>query len=251
MLTKATVKTIEEIEIMRNGGARLRKIKTSLMDRIAIGVNAMEIEKLATEMIKKAGGKPSFKMVPGYSWSTCVNINSGLVHGIPDKSLVFKKGDVVSVDVGFYFKGFHTDTSFSVAIEPSESTSVFMETGLKALNSAIKQTKRGKRVYDISKAIQDAIVEAGDTPIQALVGHGVGRELHEEPQIPCFVQGERNNTLLLVEGMVVAIEVMYTQGRPGVKVDNDGWTISMRDGKISALYEDTVAITTKGPLVLT
>jgi len=243
------LKTQEEMEIMAEGGKKLARVKNSLKDAVKEGVTAPEIEDLAVKLIQKEGGEPSFKMVPGYSWATCVNVNEGLVHGIPSKSMVFKKGDVVSVDVGMYFKGFHTDTSFSVGISPEEDTKKFLEVGKKALTKAISEVKVGRHIYDISKAIQDTITAAGYSPVKALVGHGVGRELHEEPQIPCFVPG--GDSPEVKPGMVLAVEVMYSQGSPDVVQEADGWTIAMRDGKIAGLFEETVAVSYEGSRVLT
>lgn len=146
-----TTKTEDEIEIMSQGGKKLAEVKKEVINAIKPGVNAMEIEEMATDLIEERGGKPSFKMVPGYKWSTCVNVNEGLVHGIPKDSVVFEKGDVVSVDMGIYFKDFHTDTSITVAISPSEKIIHMLDTGKKALRKAIKKSVRGGRVYDISK----------------------------------------------------------------------------------------------------
>ncbi len=245
------LKSKEEIKIMTEGGKKLAKVKEALKKKVAIGVSAYDIEKLAVKLIDEIGGEPSFKMVPGYRWATCVNVNEGLVHGIPKREVIFKKGDVVSVDVGMHFQGFHTDTSFSVAIEGNFKTDAFLKVGVEALASAISKAKVGNRIYDISSAIEEKIKNSGYSPIRALVGHGVGRELHEEPQIPCFTYGKKEDSPLISLGAVLAIEVMYAQGSPNVVKEPDGWTISMADGKISALFEETVAVTSHGPLVLT
>ncbi len=189
--------------------------------------------------------------VPGYSWATCINVNKGLVHGIPTSGVVFKKGDLVSVDVGVYFKGFHTDTSISVGIDLSPESQRFFDVGQETLNKALKVVKAGNHVYDISKTIEKEIESAGYTTIKALVGHGVGRELHEEPQIPCFLPGRPEESPRIEKGMVFAVEVMYSMGSDKVEILEDGWTIGMRDGKISGLFEDTVAVTEKGSRVLT
>ena len=245
------IKSKSDIEKMAQGGKKLAAVKTKLMKNVKEGSSAWDIEVLANELIQKEGGKSSFKMVANYSWATCINVNEGLVHGIPKREVIFKKGDVVSVDVGMYYRGFHTDTSFSIGISPTEATSNFLEVGKLALKKAIAKTQAGQRIFDISKVVQDALVTHDLTPIRALVGHGIGRDLHEEPQIPCFVAQSREKTTKIVSGMVLAIEVMYSQGTPDVVKSADGWTISMADGKISALFEETVAVTEAGPLVLT
>ena len=240
-----------EIAIMQEGGAKLRKIKEELMSRIDIGVSADDLEKLADALIKKSGGEASFKMVPGYYWATCVNVNEGIVHGIPKKEVVFKKGDVVSVDLGLFYKGFHTDTSITRAIAPDGKINDFLNVGKSALEKAVEKTSAGNRIYDISNAIEKTITTGGYTPLRALIGHGVGRELHEEPKIPCYVSEAREMSPEIKVGMTLAIEVMYTMGSPNIALADDGWTIFMRDGKISALYEETVAVTGNGPEVLT
>ena len=245
------IKTEAEIEVMAEGGKILGKIKNALLAKIVEGENAGNIEDLADSLIKQSGAKASFKMVKGYSWATCVNVNDGVVHGIPRKSIIFKKGDVVSVDVGLFYKGFHTDTSFSCAIAPNSETKAFLLVGKAAFKNAIEATRIGNRIYDISQAMQDTIEKAGYSPIRALVGHGIGRNLHELPQIPCFVAGERKDSPEIISGSVLAIEAMYAQGLPEVIIANDGWTIKTKDGKIAGLFEETVAVTKSGPIVLT
>lgn len=245
------LKTAREIELMAKGGQKLARVKNALEDKVKEGVSTYDIEVLANTLIEKEGGKASFKMVPGYSWATCVNVNAGLVHGIPRSEVVFKKGDVVSIDIGIYHQGFHTDTSITTAIDPDDTTRKFLETGKEALEAAIGETRVGKHVYDISKAIEDVITGVGYSPIRALVGHGVGRELHEDPPIPCFVPGKIADSPEIAVGMVFAIEVMYAMGEPEVEMAEDGWTIQTRDGKISGLFEETVAVTSDGPKVLT
>jgi len=244
-------KTPQEISIMKEGGKKLAEIKKKLGEAVKEGENAHKVEELANELIKKAGGKASFKMVPNYSWATCVNINEGVVHGIPKKETIFKKGDVVSVDVGLYFKGFHTDTSLTVAINPDDETKKFLGVGMEALDNAISKCVPGNYVYDISKVIEDTLEENKLFPIKALVGHGIGRALHEEPHIPCFTKEKREKTPVIPEGATMAIEVMYTKGNSDLILEDDGWTISTRDGKIASLFEETVAVIGGGPVVLT
>jgi methionyl aminopeptidase len=245
------IKTPEELKIMAEGGKKLRQVKNELEKMVAAGVNALQIEEKACELIAKTGGKPSFKMVPGYHWATCVNVNSGLVHGIPKKNLVFQKGDLVSIDVGLFYKGFHTDTSISVGIDLDPKTQKFFDTGMKALAKSIKMAVNGNKICDISKTMEGVLKGSGYSPVMALVGHGVGRTLHEEPAIPCFGAEKREYSPEIKNGMALAIEVMYTLGSPDLVMEEDGWTIGTRDGKISALFEETVAVTPDGPLVLT
>ena len=251
-MTKGVViKTSNDIKIMAEGGKKLATIKKRLMKDIREGVSAKAIDDLAERLIKKSGGSPSFKMVENYNWTTCINVNEGIVHGIPKTDVMFKKEDVVSVDVGMFYKGFHTDTSFTLGLNAKPAISNFLAVGKKALSLAISQAKPGKRIYDISDMIEKTVRKSGYSPIKALVGHGVGRELHEEPQIPCFVSGKPGESPIIRDGWVIAIEVMYVQGSSEVKIEEDGWTISTSDGKISALFEETVAVTKNGPIVLT
>jgi len=245
------LKTPEEIEIMAEGGKKLARVKKSLGEAVKVGVSASEIEELAMKLIKEEGAEASFDKVPGYSWATCISVNEGLVHGIPKAETVFKNGDVVSVDVGLYFKGFHTDTSITVGIDLTPENKRFLNVGRNALEKAISKARAGNHIYSISKAIEDTIEGAGYTTIKALVGHGVGRDLHEDPQIPCFVPGRIEDSPVIAPGMVLAVEVMYAMGSDKVEVLEDGWTIGMRDGKISALFEDTVAVTKEGSRILT
>lgn len=245
------IKTEDEIMIMAEGGQKLGGIKKKLSKLIAEGVRANEVEELANKLINEAGGKASFKMAPGYRWATCVNVNQGVVHGIPKQRIVFKKGDIVSVDIGLFYKGFHTDTSFTVGVDGDSKTKKFLEVGKEALKKAISKTHAGNRIFDISKIIQDTLEAKAFSPIRVLVGHGVGKDLHEPPQIPCFVTGEKEESPEIPKGAVLAIEVMYAEGKPDVAVGGDGWTIETKDGKMAGLFEETVAVTGNGPLVLT
>jgi methionyl aminopeptidase len=245
------IKTEAEMEIMEAGGAKLGRVKKILADAVKAGVTALEIEELAMKSIKAEGAEASFDKVPGYRWATCINVNDGLVHGIPTKDLVFAKGDLVSIDVGVFYKGFHTDTSITVGIDLSPEDKRFLNVGQETLNKALKMVKPGNHIFDISKAIEDSIESAGYSTIKALVGHGVGRDLHEDPQIPCFVPGRIEDSPIIKPGMVLAVEVMYAAGSDKVEILEDGWTIAMRDGKISGLFEDSIAITEKGSKVIT
>ena len=245
-------KTTEELIVMREGGAKLATIKEELRAKIVPGAVPQDIDKEAEELIRKAGGEPSFKMVKGYLWTTCININDGVVHGIPTR-VPFKEGDIVSLDIGMFYKGFHTDTSFTTPVgKIAPATQKFLKAGEEALNRAIKNAKVGKRISHISMAIQDSIERNGYSAIRALTGHGVGERLHEEPAIPCFWETDEESGELIKEGAVLAIEVIYTMGRPDLVLSaDDNLTISTKDGKISGLFEETVAVEKNGPVVLT
>jgi len=246
-----SVKSENELKAMILGGEKLGRVKLALKNKVREGVSAWDLEVLANELIAKEGGEPSFKHVPGYSWATCVNVNEGIVHGIPKKEIIFRKGDLVSVDLGMIFQGFHTDTSFSLGLSVDPETEHFLEVGRHALSQAIKKVKPGNRIYDISEQIEKVIKGAGYTPVTDLVGHGVGKELHEAPQIPCFTKGSREESPEIPEGATLAIEVMYVKGKKDLVIGQDGWTIKTADGKISALFEETVAVTKRGPKILT
>jgi methionyl aminopeptidase len=250
-MDKIHLKTKEEVKLVIEGGKRLSEVKKGLEENVKIGVSAWEIEELALKLIKKSGGKPSFTRVPKYHWATCININEGVVHGIPRKDLIFQKGDVVSVDVGLFYKGFNTDTSFSKGLEVGSDIEKFLNIGKQALDNAIDKAVSGRRIYDISESIELTLKKGGYNPVRALVGHGVGRELHEDPQIPQFVYEDREKTPEISSGAVFAIEVIYTLGSGEIRHANDGWTIVTSDDKISALYEDTVVVTENGNLAVT
>jgi methionyl aminopeptidase len=245
------IKTSEEIQIMREGGQKLARVRDSLYDMVDKGVSAADIEKRAVELIQEEGAEASFKKVPDYHWATCVNVDDGVVHGIPHSEIVFRDGNVVSVDLGIYYKGFHTDTALTKQIGNNQETETFLQNGQESLKKAIAAAIVGNVVGDISHAMQSELVKHDLNPIKALTGHGVGKELHEDPMVPCYVSGTRDEKVKLVAGMTLAIEVMYTTGKGDIVLEDDGWTLSTKDGKISALFEETIVVTPDGPLILT
>lgn len=244
--------TPEDIETMAQGGAKLAVIRDTLAKMVAAGVSPLDIEKKAQELILKTGGKPSFQMVKNYRWATCININEGVVHGIPT-GRAFVRGDIVSIDVGMFYKGFHTDTSVTVPVDRiDKKTQKFLQVGQETLIRAISQAKLGNRISDISKTIQSNLERNGYSPVRALTGHGIGKNLHETPQIPCFWDAGVKDGEVISEGAVLAIEVIYAAGSSDLVLSGeDGWTIATKDGKIAGLFEETVAATRKGPRVLT
>lgn len=240
----------KKLAAMKEGGGKLARIREELASTIQSGVTPLQIEALAEKLIDKSGGSASFKTVPGYHHATCINLNDGLVHGIPTDT-PFKKGDLVSLDLGLLYKGFHTDTSTTVVVgEATADQQKFIDTGWQALDAAVKKAQVGNKVSHISQAIEKVITAAGYTPVKELTGHGIGKRLHQDPYIPNYFDPQ-NQDFDLKAGQALAIEPMYTQGAPDIKLLSDGWTITTVDGSLSALVEHTVFITPQGPQVLT
>ena len=249
------IKTTDEIAIMKHGGHILSDVLGSVMDAVKPGVSELELDQLAEKLIRERGGEPGFKKVKGYNHTICMSTNDVVVHGIPG-SYRFKEGDMVGVDCGVFYKGFHTDMSDSVRIKrkgeaKKTEEDIFLETGKHALDEAIKMAVIGNRIGHISYTIQKIVEGKGYAVVRNLIGHGVGRQLHEEPEVPGYLSGKIERTLPLREGMTIAIEVIYNMKTPDVVLDGDGWTIRTADGALAGLYERTVAITKDGPLMLT
>ncbi len=237
---------------MKKGGRITAEVLQEVLAVAGPGVTLLELEKIAADGIVGRGGSPAFQRVEGYKFATCLNVNEGIVHGIPtERKLV--EGDLLSVDLGTYYKGFNTDASWTVYVGNREQASAskikFLEAGERALDLSISQAQVGNHVGDISSAMQRVLEQNGYSPVSTLVGHGVGKDLHEDPQIPCLVLQSRGPKLL--EGMTLAIEVIYTEGSPELGVAKDGWTIETRDRSLSGLFEKTIAVTKDGPIILT
>jgi len=250
------IKNKEEIKVMKEGVKRLRRILRRVLNKAKPGIRLSQLDRLAESLIEKQKGLPSFKMVPGYKWATCINVNQGVVHGIPDNYRL-KENDVISIDMGMKFGGLNVDEAWTILVQSanlrpelrsreckvqSEEKKKFLEAGKKALKAAIRVAKAGNRVGHISLAIEKEIKKSGLSPIQALTGHGVGRKLHEEPKIPCYLQEKIVVTPLLKPGMTLAIEVIYSKGSPELILKNDGWTLETADGSLAALFEKTVFV---------
>lgn len=250
------LKTENEIKIMQKGGAILKFVMDELVAMAKPGVSLKDLDRFAEEKIRKAGGSPSFKKVKDYRWTICACVNDVVVHGIPTEDCL-KEGDVIGIDCGVYLEGFHTDSSWSTRVREKKSNTKdevdeFLRIGQEALQKGIAQVKEGNFIYDISKAIQQTVEGAGYGIVRSLIGHGVGRNLHEEPEVPGFVKKKRENTFKIVRGLVLAVEVIYTMGKPDIVYKgNDGWTIATKDGKMAGLFEATVAVSAHGVFVLT
>ena len=244
------IKKPEEIEIIKEGSKITAFILKRVLEKAKPGVRGVELENLAESLLEKFKVKASFKTVKDYPFALCLSLNEEVVHGLPSKRR-FKEGDLLSIDFGVLYKGFHSDMARTLWVRNQKPKERFLRVGQEALKKAIGQARVGNRVGHISQAIQKTVEGAGFSPVKALTGHGVGKKLHEDPQIFCFLQGRIEDTPLLKEGMVLAIEVMYAQGKGGVRVKKNGWTVVTKDNSLSGHFEDTVVVTKKGPLVLT
>ncbi|NBO17348.1 MAG: type I methionyl aminopeptidase [Proteobacteria bacterium] len=242
-----TYKTNDQIEIMTIGGKISSNALQIALEMAKEGVSLREIDQEVEKFILKNKAKPSFKTVSGYHYSTCININDGLVHGIPNNYRL-KTGDLVKIDLGVLYDGFHTDTSATKEINTNFEEK-FLEAGRVCIEEAVKKCQIGNKLGDISYAMQHAVESRGYTVSRSLVGHGIGTSLHEDPLVPPY--GKPGTGITLKEGMVLAIEIIYQKGSYHIKTLEDGWTISTKDGSLGGLWEHTVAITRKGPLVLT
>lgn len=243
---------MNQLAAMRKGGAILGEVRAELARFTQVGVTPAQIEQKARELIKQKGGELSFTKVPGYRWATCVNLNAGIVHGIPVSTVPLQSGDLVTVDVGVFYRGYHTDAAFSQVVGKSTPAQTrFLRAGMEGLKNALSAVKAGNRVGDISLAMESTLKKYGYRATRELTGHGVGRELHEEPMISNVVVAPREKTAVLKRGQTLAIEIIYVQGKPDLVMGQDGWTISVKDGKLSAVFEETVEVTEDGAVILT
>lgn len=243
----ARVRNKYELNLMRKSGAVAAKALKRALEEIKIGETGLAVDKIAAEEIIKLDGDLSYKTVPGYKYATCITINEQVVHGIPTDRK-FEEGDLVSVDLAVVYKGWHTDCAWSVLVGKDSEKEKFLQAGEQALWDGIKNAVEGNSVGDISSAIQTKVEGAGYSVVRSLVGHGVGRSLHEDPEIPGF--GEKGTGLVLKSGMSLAIEVIYAAGSSDVLLEKDGWTFATADKSWGGLFEMTVIVSDK-PEVLT
>jgi methionyl aminopeptidase len=242
-------KSQSEIETMARAGSVVAGTLALLEEHIQPGITTGELDAIAEEFIRSQGGVPTFKGYRGYPAATCLSPNDMVVHGIPGTTKL-AGGDVLSVDVGVTLDGFVADSAWTFPVGAiSVEAQRLLDTCRAALEAGIDQARVGNTVGDISKAVQTVTEEAGYGVIRSLVGHGVGRSMHEDPQVPNFASSQRGPELR--EGMTLAIEPMITIGDPDVYIHDDEWSISTADGSLSAHFEHTVAITAEGPRILT
>lgn len=244
-----SIKSAREIELMRAAGKILAKVHENLGKELRVGMSTWEIDRLGDEIIRSYGCIPSFKDYNGYPASVCVSVNDEVVHGIPSKKRLIREGDIVSLDIGVIYKGYHSDAARTHGIgEISKEAALLIERTRQSFFEGIKYAKEGNHLHEISNAISAYAESFGYGVVRDLVGHGIGTHLHEDPQIPNFAQ--RSRGVRLKAGMTLAIEPMINAGRFDVEWLNDDWTVVTQDGSLSAHYENTVLVTSGEPEIL-
>lgn len=243
------LKTDEEIQLIKESAQILGKAHGEVARLIKPGVKTSALDKVAEQYIRDSGGVPSFKNYNGFPATLCISVNEAVVHGFPG-NYELKETDIISVDCGVYFKGFHSDSAYTYPMEgASKETLLLLERTYESLQKGIEKARAGNRIGDVSYAIQSYVEGFGYGVVRELVGHGIGKNLHEDPEVPNF--GKQGKGVKLVPGMVFAIEPMINQGTKNVVQENDGWTIRTADKKPSAHFEHTVAVLEEKTEVLT
>lgn len=245
------LRTTGEIDAIEAAGTVLARVFDEIVEHIAPGVTTEKLDRFAEDLIRShAGATPAFKGLYGFPATLCTSINDEVVHGIPSARRVLKEGDIVSVDAGAQLDGWFADRAVTYAVgEIDEATAGLLDVTRAALKQGIDSARIGNRMGDIGAAVQQVAEDAGMSVVRELVGHGIGREPHEEPQVPNF--GRRGTGLRLLEGLVIAIEPMVNRGGAEVRTLSDRWTVVTVDGERSAHFEHTVAVTSNGPRILT
>lgn len=245
-----TIKSHREIELMRKAGKLLAQTHEEMAKALKPGISTWEIDKIGEDIIRSFGCIPSFLNYNGFPASICVSVNDEVVHGIPDKKRIIKDGDIVSLDAGLIYEGYHADSARTVMVgNVSEEARLLVERTKQSFFEGIKYAKAGNHLHDISNAIGDYCEGFGYGVVRDLVGHGIGTKLHEDPQIPNFRQRRRG--IKLQAGMTLAIEPMINAGTYDVYWKDDDWTVVTEDGSLSAHYENTILITDGEPEILT
>lgn len=248
------LKNKSNIDKIKKCGAIISEVHSILKKLVEPGISTWELDKVAEDYTVSKGYKPAFKGYQDFPGSICASINDEVVHGIPSKNRILKSGDIIGIDFGVYKDGFYSDSAFTFGVgDINPDVQSLLDVTRKSLEIGIQNAVIGNKLYDISSSIQKHVESHGFSIVRSYVGHGIGRNLHEDPQVPNFVLDteEREKSLDLVEGLVVAIEPMVNIGKHDVKVSNDNWTVVTKDGSLSAHFEHTIAITKKGPLNLT
>lgn len=245
-----TVKSAKEIELMREAGRLLEIVHDEMAKMIRPGISTMDINEYGDKVIRDLGCVPNFLNYSGYPASICVSVNEEVVHGIPRRDHILKEGDIVSLDAGLIYKGYHSDAARTHAVgKIAPEVQKLLDVTKQSFFEGIKYAKAGNHLFDISNAIDNYVTPFGYGIVQDLVGHGIGTSLHEDPQIPNFRQKRKG--IILVPGMTLAVEPMINMGTWKVKWLDDGWTVISADHSVSAHYENTILITDGEPEILT
>ncbi len=244
------LKTVRDIAKMREAGRISQRALREAGKAVEPGVSTLELDSIVRSYIEKQGAIPSFLGYGGFPASACISVNNVVIHGIPSREQILKNGDIVSIDVGACFEGFHGDNAWTFACgDVSEEAQALMDATRESLFEGIKAATAGNRIGDIGHAVQKYVEARSYSVVRDFVGHGVGAKLHEDPSVPNY--GTPGRGVRLLPGMVIAIEPMVNQGTHRVRVLSDKWTTVTADGKLSAHFEHTVAITSGGPVILT
>ena len=244
------LKTGRELKIMREACRISAGALQTIGNAVEPGVSTAELDKLAEDYIRSQGGEPNFKNYQGYPATACISVNNEVIHGIPSKQRKLRQGDIVSIDLGAKFQGYHGDNAATFACgDVSPAAKRLIDTTRESLYEGIAAAVQGGRIGDISSAVQRYVEARGYSVVRKFVGHGIGTELHEAPEVPNF--GTAGRGIRLLPGMTLAIEPMVNAGKPDVKILPDGWTVLTTDGSLSAHFEHTIVITTDGPKIMT
>lgn len=244
------LKTSRELALMRKAGKIAQTALKLAGEAVEPGVSTWEIDKIVRQYIEKMGATPSFLGYGGFPGSSCISVNNVVIHGIPTKRQILKRGDIVSIDIGACYEGFHGDNAWTFPCgEISQEAKALLEATEQGLWLGIEQARPGNRLGDIGHAVQAYVEARNYSVVREFVGHGVGAKLHEDPSVPNY--GTPGRGVRLQPGMVIAIEPMVNMGKCGVRILPDGWTTVTQDGSLSAHFEHTVAITPEGPVILT
>jgi methionyl aminopeptidase len=249
MTSAILLKSAEEIQILQEANQIVALTLAMVRRNIEPGISTLQLDKLAEKFVQKKNAVPAFKGYRGFPGSLCVSINEQVVHGIPSKKVKLREGDIISIDFGVKYKGFYGDAAITVPVGSiDENTEKLIAVTRTSLQKAIAQVQSGNRISYISLGVQEYVERNGFSVVRQFVGHGIGQNLHEPPEIPNYVRKERSPKLM--PGMVLAIEPMVNAGKADVKILKDGWTVITADKKPSAHFEHSVAVTENGPLVL-
>ena len=245
-----SIKSDEELDLMRQSGHLLAKVHDELQKAVRPGISTLELDQIGEETIRALGGIPNCKNYEGFPASVCISVNDEVVHGIPSADRILQEGDIVTFDTGLIYKGYHSDAARTWGVgKISDEAQKLIDVTRESFFEGIKKARAGNRLYDISKAIDDYIKPHGYGIVRELTGHGIGKSLHEEPIVPNYRTWRRG--IKLKKGMTICVEPMITMGQRYVGWLDDDWTVVTVDGSLAAHYENTIAITDGEPEILT